>query len=77
MFLLVHGHFEENCIPDGFLFKRGFQIRMKKGMQVLSKDSPCHMHYVLHSSILHIHLCSAMHANTLMCHAPLSRSMVG
>ncbi|KAL0028173.1 hypothetical protein WJX77_012193 [Trebouxia sp. C0004] len=34
MFLLVHGHFEDNCIPDGFLFKRGFQIRMKKGMQV-------------------------------------------
>ncbi|DBA88901.1 TPA: hypothetical protein ACH3X2_000142 [Trebouxia sp. C0005] len=34
MFLLVHGHFEENCIPDGFLFKRAFQIRMKKGMQV-------------------------------------------
>lgn len=34
MFLLVHGQFEENCIPDGFVFKRGFQIRMKKGMQV-------------------------------------------
>jgi hypothetical protein len=51
MFLLVHGHFEENCIPDGFLFKRAFQIRMKKGMQVLSNDIPCHMHSVVHSSL--------------------------
>ncbi len=68
MFLLVHGRFEENCIPDEFLFKRAFQIRAKKGMQVLSIHVPCHMHYVLHSSFVCVRLCSAMHAISLLCH---------
>ncbi len=62
MFLLVHGHFEENCIPDGFLFKRGFQIRMKKGTQVLSIDIPCHLHYVLGSPCVLLFL--QRHAST-------------
>ena len=37
MFLLVCGHFQEGCIPAGFMYKRGFQIRMKKGMQVCNR----------------------------------------
>lgn len=34
MFLLIHGQFPEDSISSGFLYKRGFQLRMKKGLQV-------------------------------------------
>ena len=34
VFLLVHGDFPDESIPVGFIFKRGFQIRMQKGLQV-------------------------------------------
>ena len=36
MFLLACSSLQEDCIPAGFLYKRGFQIRMKKGTQVRS-----------------------------------------
>ena len=75
MFLLVHGRFEENCIPDGFLFKRAFQIRMKKGMQVLSKDVPCHMQHVLHSSLCTF-ICAAPCQPTPCCVTTTSKRIV-
>lgn len=34
MFLLACSSLQEDSIPAGFLYKRGFQIRMKKGTQV-------------------------------------------
>ncbi|KAL3149701.1 hypothetical protein ABBQ38_013531 [Trebouxia sp. C0009 RCD-2024] len=34
MFMLACSSLQEESIPAGFLYKRGFQIRMKKGIQV-------------------------------------------
>lgn len=49
MFLLACSSLQEECIPAGFLYKRGFQIRMKKGTQVRSLPA-MYMHMSLYTS---------------------------
>lgn len=34
LFLLISGDFPDDEVPAGFIYKRNFQIRMQKGLQV-------------------------------------------
>ena len=43
VFLLACGSLQEDSIPAGFIYKRGFQIRMKKGIQARTHNTTVHV----------------------------------